>query len=142
MTREEFIEELDGNDYSYVIEGDKIVIPERFNNNVWLESITSLPFDVEFRNAGNINLGSLKSLPPGTKFNNGGYVWLQSLKSFPANVTFSKENPEQDQDVKDVQLGSITGGWFSLWEGNIEGIHSGILLNKMISLGLFDKERV
>ena len=140
MTREEFIEELDGNGYSYKMEGDNLVVMHGFS--IWLDYITSLPSGVEFRNDANVNLASLKSLPPGTKFNNGGYVWLRSLKSFPADVTFSKKNPEQDQDIKDVQLGSITGGWFSSWEGNIEGIHSGILLNKMISLGLFDKERV
>jgi hypothetical protein len=32
-------------------------------------------------------------------------------------------------------------GSFMLWYGNIEGIRQGRLLNKMVSLGLFDKKK-
>jgi len=45
------------------------------------------------------------------EFNNGGNVWLRD----------------------------IIGGFFNKWEGNIEGIDSNRLLNKMISLGIFER---
>jgi hypothetical protein len=38
-----------------------------------------------------------------------------------------------------VYLTSLTGGRFYNWKGNIEGIDSKRLLNKMISLGLFER---
>ena len=66
MTQEEFIEILDGEDYSYEIEGDKIVVTHRGGvdlGNVYLSSLTSIPPGVEFKNKGYVNLDSLKSLP-------------------------------------------------------------------------------
>ena len=87
MTREEFIEVLDDNGYSYEMEGNKIVVTNE--GSVWLESLTSLPPGVEFRNKG------------------------------------------------DVDLDSLTGGWFEDWRGNIEGIDSKRLFNFMISKGMF-----
>ena len=90
MTREEFIKELKEKRYSHKIEGDKIVVTH--DRNVWLNSLSSLPPDVEFRNRGD--------------------VWLESL---------------------------INVGFISRWQGNIEGIDSNRLLNKMIELGLFDR---
>jgi hypothetical protein len=39
----------------------------------------------------------------------------------------------------DVSLDSLTGGYFSEWKGNIEGIDSKRLLNFMISKGLFER---
>ena len=76
-------------------------------------NIDSLPSGVEFMNRGDVNLSSLPSLPSGVKFNNGG----------------------------DVNLDSIVGGWFVHWKGNIEGINPPRFLDKMISLGLFDKSK-
>jgi hypothetical protein len=49
------------------------------------------------------------------EFNNGGFVFLRSL------------------------IGGLEYGFFDDWRGNIEGIDSNRLLNKMISLGLFDR---
>jgi hypothetical protein len=40
---------------------------------------------------------------------------------------------------RDVGLPSIVGGWFCFWKGNIPGIGKNRLLNKMISLGLFER---
>ena len=57
MTREEFIEVLDDNGYSYEMEGNKIVVTNE--GSVWLESLTSLPPGVEFRNKGDVDLDSL-----------------------------------------------------------------------------------
>ena len=106
MTQEEFINVLDRKDYSYKIEGDLIVVT--YKNTVDLESLTSLPPGVEFRNGGYVYLYSLTSLPPGVVFKNGGDVGLKSI-----------------------------GEWFEYWKGNIKGIASKRLLNVMIKQGLF-----
>jgi len=109
MTREEFIEELKKKGYSYMIVGGKIVVTYE----------------------GTVSLKELTSLPPGVVFNNGGHVYLDSLTSISPGVEF--ENRET------VYLTSLTGGRFYNWKGNIEGIDSKRLLNKMISLGLFKR---
>ena len=56
-----------------------------------------------------VALKSLNTLPPGVVFNNGG----------------------------NVNLGSLIGGRFKDWSGNMEGIDSKMLLNHMISKGVF-----
>ena len=116
MTREEFIQVLDREGYSYEIEGDKIVVNtgriDDNNGNVWLSSISSIPPNVEFNNKGDVDLRSVKVMPSGVVFNNGGRVIMISL---------------------------IFGGygWFSKWEGNIDGVDSNRLLNFMIKQGVF-----
>ena len=112
MTREDFIKKLNRERYSYTEEGGKIVVT--YENNV--------------------NLNSLETLPPGVEFKNGRDVWLNSLTSIPPGVMFENEG--------DVKLESLVGEftrYFSKWKGNIEGIGSNRLLNKMIELGLFDR---
>ena len=109
MTREEFIEILKKEGYSYKIEGDKLVVTG--NGDVWLDSLTSLPPGVVFKNKGDVYLYSLTSLPPGVEFKNGGNADLKSL------------------------LGG--NGYFVEWKGNIEGIDPKRLLNVMISKGMF-----
>ena len=86
MTREEFIEILDDKGYSYVIEGDKIVVTNE--DTVYLNTLTSLPLGVEFKNRGLVSLVSLETLPPGVVFDNMGSVWLESLTSLPPGVEF------------------------------------------------------
>jgi hypothetical protein len=129
MTREEFIKVLDEKKYSYKIEGDKIVVTHEFA--VFLGSLTSLPPGVVFSNRNDVFLDSLTSLPPGVKFNNVGNVYLGSLTSIPREVVF--------KNVANVYLEYLTGGWIKYWRGNIEGIDPKRLLNKMISLGLFER---
>ena len=139
MTREGFIEELEGEEYSYEIEkieGDKIIViyggDADFPDNagyVDLGSIKSLPPGVHFNNGGFVNLQSLTSLSPGVQFNNKGAVGLNSLTSLPPGVEFNNEGA--------VWLYSIVGGGFEDWKGNIEGIDSKRLLNFMISKGMF-----
>ena len=109
MTQEEFKDILKANMYSYKEEGDKIVITT--HGDVSLPSLTSIPSDVEFRN--------------------GRYVSLTSLTTIPIGVEFKNPMP--------VYLGSLIGGWSSSWKGNIQGIHHQRLFNKMISIGLFDR---
>ena len=130
MTREEFIKVLDEKRYSYEIEGDKLVV---IGGYVSLVALTSLPPGVEFKNAGDVNLESLASLPPGVVFENRGYVNLNSLTYLPPGVVFSNKGV--------VYLESLIGGYFNDWKGNIDGIDEKILLNKMISLGLFENKR-
>ena len=72
MTQEAFIKVLDKKDYSYEIEGDRIIVTYR--GRVFLESLTSLPPGVEFKNGGSVFLKSFTSLPPGVEFKNGGSV--------------------------------------------------------------------
>jgi len=107
MTKEEFIEVLDEKGYSYEIEGDKIIVTEE--GNVSLKSLTSISPDVEFKNGGYVDLRDLTSLPPGVVFKNGEDVWLRS----------------------------IIDGWSHVWDGNIKGIDSKMLLNGMIKRGIF-----
>jgi hypothetical protein len=40
-------------------------------------------------------------------------------------------------NLGDVALNSLVGGWFENWKGNIEGIDSKRLLNLMIKQGVF-----
>jgi hypothetical protein len=68
---------------------------------------------VVFENRINVYLHGVTSLSPWVVFRNGGGVHLRSL----------------------------IGGELIDWEGNIEGIDSKRLLNKMISLGVFEKRR-
>ena len=55
MTREEFIKELDKSNYSYRIEGNKIVVTNKMGVN--LNSLTSLPSGVVFKNGEDVYLG-------------------------------------------------------------------------------------
>ena len=129
MTREEFIEALEEKRYSYGIEGDNVVVTYR--GYVDLESLTSLPLGVVFEIPLDVYLESLTSLPAGVEFRNEGSVFLNSLTRIPSDFQFKNEG--------DVYLESLIGGWFKYWSGNIEGIGSKRLLNKMISIGLFNR---
>ncbi len=132
MTREEFIEVLEEKEYSYyTIEGDKIVINR--NGPVFLAAPTSLPPNVEFRNAGYVDLASVTSLPSGVKFNNGDYVDLASVTSIHPSVEF---NGGGEVYLKSL-IGKATA--FRTWKGNIYGIDSNRLLNKMIKGGVFER---
>jgi hypothetical protein len=127
MTQKEFIKVLNRENYSYEIEGDKIIVTSK--GYVYLNSLTSLPPGVEFRNGEGVYLRSLTSLPPGVEFRNGEYVELRALTSLPPGVEFKNGG--------DVLLRDLIGGWFNNWKGNIEGIDSKMLLNKMIKDGMF-----
>jgi hypothetical protein len=129
MNRKKFIKVLERKDYSYEIEGDKIVITDVYT--IYLDSLTSLPPGVVFENFSSVHLDSLTSLPPGIVFDNEGDVFLNSLTSLPPDVVFDNK--------RDVRLESLIGGWFSDWKGNIKGIDRKRLLNKMISIGIFER---
>ena len=97
-----------------------------------MSSLTSLPPGVVFKNGGYVDLRSLTSLPLGVEFKNKLSVFLNSLTSIPSGVEFRNGS-------RYIHLDSLIGGWFRDWKGNIEGIDEKRLLNKMISLGLFER---
>jgi len=130
MTREEFIKELEYQGYTYKEEGNKIIITKE-SRVLYLDSIKDLPSNVVFMNSSTVYLTDLKTLPEGIMFSNIGEVWLNSLQTIPKGIVFSNS--------RGVYLRSLIGGWFNMWEGNIKGIGSNRLLNKMIELELFDR---
>ena len=151
MTQEEFIAILDEKEYSYEIEGDRIIVTH--NGHVDLRSLTSLPPGVEFKNEGSVWLSALTSLPPGVEFKNSWDVWLESLTSLPPGVVFRNRgcvylgsltsiSPGVEfKNEGDVDLRSLVGvdGLFHKWEGNLKGIESKRLLNVMIKQGVFER---
>ena len=147
MTQKEFIEVLKEEGYSYEIQGDKIIVTSK--GNVYLDSLTSLPSGVEFKNGVGVDLHALKSLPPGVEFKNGGSVDLESLTSITPGVVFRNEGDVYLESLTsispgmefknggDVYLRALIGGHFKDWKGNIEGIEGKRLLNLMIKRGMF-----
>lgn len=144
MTREAFIKVLDEKGYPYEIVGDKIIVNAEVGNPgysgdgyLYLEKLKSLPPNVHFKASGNIYLNALTHLPSGISFGGcGWYVGLKSLRSIPSDTRF-----EMNASIRSL-IGPAGGyGYFHSWEGLIEGIAPKRLLDKMVSLGLFDKRR-
>ena len=127
MTQEEFIQILDKKGYSYELEGDRIIVTH--DDAFFLDSVTSIPSGVVFKNRGVVNLSSLSSISPDVEFRNKSDIALESLTSIPRGLEFN--------NAGDVYLGLLIGRWFDEWTGNIEGIDSKILLNVMIKQGVF-----
>ena len=127
MTQEEFIKVLEEKDYSYEIEGDKIIVTNY--RHVDLDSLVSLPSGIEFRNNGDVDLRNLKGLPPDVLFKCDGYIDLGIVEIIPPGVKF--------ENLDDVYLESLTGDFFSKNKCNIKGIESKRLLNLMIKKGMF-----
>jgi len=132
MTREEFINELDLRNYEYKIEEDGkiLVMEDTIDEDVYLD-ITSIPSGVIFINGGHVILHYLKNLPSGVIFKNAGWVYLDDLIGLPPDIKFEYLNG--------AYLKSILGTWINSWKGNIKGINSNTLLNKMKESGLFNK---
>jgi hypothetical protein len=131
MTREEFIKVLEGKGYPYFESiGGNIIL--KGNGDIILNSITSLPSGIIFRNSGKVELDSLTNISPGVEFQNRWFTSLNSIKSIPPGVVFDNNG--------DVYLNSLVKGtYLNSWAGNIGGINYKRLINKMISLGLFDR---
>jgi len=92
MTREEFIEKLDRERYSYKIEGDKVILMGRrkYPYSIWLDC-EYIPDNIIFKNNGDVILDRLMKLPPNTKFLNTGVVELRELLTIddiPETVVF------------------------------------------------------
>ena len=86
-----------------------------------------IPSDVIFENEGDVTL-RIEEIPENVEFVNEGDVYLYYVKNIHPSVKFNNEGEV-----------FLKGDWFSFWKGNIEGIDSKRLLNKMISIGLFDR---
>ena len=86
MTHEEFIQVLDKKNYSYEIEGNKIIVTHE--GCVDLRYLTSLPSDVVFKNGGYVDLERLVSFPTGVEFRNKGEVDLIAVNFLPSDVVF------------------------------------------------------
>ena len=128
MTREEFIKILDDEGgYSYVIEGDKIIV----TGGGFFPNLKTIPSGVQFNNNGDLYFNLLKTIPSGVGFNNKGDVYLNSIKTIPTDVRFNN----RDRVYMELIIGN--GDYFHNWKGNIEGINSKRLLNGMIKRGIF-----
>ena len=140
MTREAFIEVLKREDYSYKIEGDKIVVTDE--EGVWLQSLTSIPSGVVFKNEGDVYLRALTSLPPGVVFENGGDVDLRALTSLPPGVEFKNGGNVFLKSFTSLPPGvefKNGGSVHPYPKFNIKGIDSKRLLNVMIKQGVLER---
>ena len=80
MTREAFIKELEEKGYPYSEEGNKIVVTHHANGGgVNLESLTSLPSGVVFKNGGDVFLRSLILIKK-------GFLISGWFKDWPGNI--------------------------------------------------------
>ena len=83
MTQKEFIKVLDESGYSYQIKGDRIIVTHE--DDVDLQTLDTIPSDVEFENGGDHAITSISS---GVVFRNSGHVIMRSLPSLPSGVEF------------------------------------------------------
>ena len=126
----------------------------KFKNNggVSLNSLKTIPSGVVFDNNGNVDLNSLETISPDTIFGNRIWgVYLESLKTISPGVEFKNQGGVFLNSLETISPGvvfknrwrvrsnSLFDGFLDDWSGNIEGIGSNRLLNKMISDGLFDR---
>lgn len=143
MTREDFIEILDNENYPYEIEGDNIVVTHEKRSRkgiygVYLVAsviddqyyiVDSIPSGVIFKNKGLLNLSSLEKMPDSVEFRNTGDLHLNSISTSEIHSGCVFNN-----------TGSINfsnGYWDHKWSGNIEGVNDKRLMNLMIKRGLF-----
>jgi hypothetical protein len=147
--------------WSIVLKKQLKSLPEGivFSNlgDVHLTDITSLPSDVVFNNKGEVTFNSLTSISPGVVFNNEGKVGLYYLIDLPTNVVFSNKGKVSLWNLKTIHSGVVFNNQgdvdleaiidptirslslFSSWHGNIKGIESNKLLNKMIKDKVFER---
>lgn len=143
MTREEFIEILDREGYTYKIVNDKIVITSRNrrginlagfiidnkgNGEMTISLIEKIPSGIIFQGEGGVNLSSLEVLPPDVEFRNIGKVDLSNMK-LPIDLADSFNNSGG------ISFSNLY--WKGNWEGNIEGIDNKRLFRLMIKQGVF-----
>ena len=122
MTREGFIKKLDDLGYSYVLDGDKIVVTHY--TNVYLNNITELPDNVCFANGASVYLSNLVKLSKGLEFRNLGSVNMSLIKDFSGALFANRES------VWTESFNNIN------WECNIPGIRKGVLFGLMVKRGL------
>ena len=136
MTREEIekefwneVRELRDTYYTEV-KGGKIIVSafpdEDGSCDIDLREL-EIPSDVIFENEGEVTL-RIEEIPENVEFANEGDVYLYYVKNIHPSVKFNNEGEV-----------FLKGDWLGGWSGNIKGIDSKRLLNKMIELGMFDR---
>jgi hypothetical protein len=168
MTKEEFIKELEDSDYYYNYNDEGGIVLVDHAGGVDLSNLTEIPSGVTFSNRGELSLDSLESIPDNVIFNNNGDVWLNAVETISPNAFFGKNTHEiMLPSLKRIPPGvifengsvrlssilnkgreSVLHDYFSNWRGNMRAsrldprnISPGRLLTKMISIGLFDREK-
>ena len=85
MTKESFIEVLDGLGIHHMEEGGRLIVGRISPRNGYISfydlGIDSMPPDVTFENGGNLQLGDLKEIPLGVFFDNEGYIYWSDVNS-------------------------------------------------------------
>ena len=88
MVYPENIEEI--NKFAKEIDIDvKYLLGEKWEGDLSLYSVKSLPDNIVFNIGGYLSLYSVESLPDNIVFNVGGCLWLSSVESLPANIVFN-----------------------------------------------------
>lgn len=67
----------------------KYLLGEKYEGNLYLTYVQSLPNNIVFNVGGHLYLRSVKSLPANIVFNVGGYLNLYSVKSLPSDIIFN-----------------------------------------------------
>ena len=67
----------------------RYLLGEKYDGNLNLAYVQSLPDNIVFNVGGGLVLYSVKSLPDNIVFNVGGYLNLSSVESLPANTIFN-----------------------------------------------------
>ena len=67
----------------------KYLLGEKWEGNLYLGSVVSLPDNIVFNVGGWLDLRSVKSLPANIKFNVGSWLELRSVKSLSSSTIFN-----------------------------------------------------
>ena len=67
----------------------KYLLGEKWEGNLNLSSVKSLPINIKFDVGGWLDLSSVVSLPDNIQFNVSGYLDLESVRSLPNNIQFN-----------------------------------------------------
>lgn len=136
MEREVFKRILKEKNYPYSVEGGVLVVG-RGKSGLCLD-VRSIPPDVKFVNDGGTELNFIEKVPPGVEFR-GSSIYLRNVRSISPSVRFTNRY----STVLCPLLGSRfheNGGILSPpFPFAVDGIWNWRILNRMISLGIFDR---
>lgn len=82
MTREEFIKELERKEYTYKISENGDILLKGYNQDVFLNDITSMPENVKFLNGGSVWINEIEELPLGVRFQKRRICYSKSFNLF------------------------------------------------------------
>ena len=122
--KKEFCKTLKKLGYKFQVRKTGKIIIIKSNGYVYLESLTTMPDNVQFNNHGFVYLRSLTTMPDNVQFNNHGYVDLRSLTTMPDNVQFNNHGS--------VYLESLTTEWNGFKIKTFDGYSMKVLKEKTI----------